>query len=142
MARAKEADTVQVHYTGKLEDGSVFDTSRDREPLEFTIGEGQVIRGFEAAVTGMEPGETKTATVAPQDAYGDYRDEMAITVDRSRLPDDLNPTTGQRLTVQKSDGEQMTVRVTDVSDSSVTLDANHVLAGRQLVFELQLVQIL
>jgi len=141
MARAKSGDTVRIHYTGKLEDGTVFDSSSNREPLEFTIGSGQVIPGVEQAVTGMEPGQTKSATIPPEEGYGPRREEMVATVGREQLPDHLNPTVGQQLSVQQQDGRQFSVTVTDISDKTVTLDANHRLAGRSLVFDLELVAV-
>ncbi|MCC7556793.1 MAG: peptidylprolyl isomerase [Methanoculleus marisnigri] len=142
MAQAKEGDTVKVHYTGKLEDGTVFDTSEERAPLEFTIGSGQIIPGFERAVVGMEPGEAKTATIPPEEAYGPRRDEMTITVDREQFPEDINPEPGQQLQVQQPDGRAAIVVVSDVSESSVTLDANHPLAGQPLTFDIELVDII
>ncbi|KLK88090.1 peptidylprolyl isomerase [Methanoculleus sediminis] len=141
MAQAKEGDTVKVHYTGKLEDGTVFDTSEERAPLEFTIGSGQIIPGFERAVVGMEPGEAKTATIPPEEAYGHRRDEMTITVDREQFPEEINPEPGQQLQVQQPDGRAAIVVVSDVSESTVTLDANHPLAGQPLTFDITLVDI-
>ncbi|MDN7013358.1 peptidylprolyl isomerase [Methanoculleus sp. FWC-SCC3] len=141
MAQAKEGDTVKVHYTGKLEDGTVFDTSAERTPLEFTIGSGQIIPGFERAVVGMEPGETKTMTVQPEEAYGPHREEMTITVEREQFPGDINPEPGQQLQVQQPDGRAAIVVVSDVSESTVTLDANHPLAGQPLTFDIELVDI-
>ena len=141
MAKAKQGDTVKVHYTGKLDDGSVFDTSQGREPFEFTIGAGQVITGFEQAVIGMEPGETKTAIVNHEDAYGPHRDEMVAEVPKDRLPEDLAPEVGQRLRANQPDGSSIDVVITAVSPDSVTIDANHPLAGKQLTFEIELLEI-
>lgn len=141
MAQAKEGDTVQVHYTGKLGDGTVFDTSDEQTPLEFTIGGGQIIPGFERAVVGMEPGETKTATIPPEEAYGLHREEMTITVEKEQFPDDINPEPGQQLQVQQPDGRMALVVISDVSESTVTLDANHPLAGHPLTFDIQLVDL-
>ncbi len=141
MAQAKEGDTVKVHYTGKLEDGTVFDTSSDRAPLEFTIGGGQIIRGFEQAVVGMEPGDTKTATIPPEEAYGPRREDMTLTVEREQFPEEINPEPGQQLQVQQPDGRAAVVVVSDVSESTVTLDANHPLAGQPLTFDIRLVDI-
>lgn len=141
MAQAKEGDTVRVHYTGKLEDGTVFDTSGDRAPLEFTIGDGQIIPGFEKAVIGMEPGETKTARISPEEAYGPRRDDMTLTVDREQFPEEINPEPGQQLQVQQPDGRAAIVVVSEVSESTVTLDANHPLAGQPLTFDIQLVEV-
>ena len=141
MTRAKAGDTVKVHYTGKLEDGSIFDSSQEREPLEFTIGSGQVIPGFEAAVTGMATGESKSTTIPPEEAYGPRRKEMTAVVDREQLPQDLDVNLGQRLQVQQPDGRQIVVAVTDIAEKTVTLDANHELAGKALTFEIELVSI-
>ena len=141
MAQAKEGDTVQVHYTGKLGDGTVFDTSGEQTPLEFTIGSGQIIPGFERAVVGMEPGETKTATIPPEEAYGLHREEMTITVEKEQFPDEINPEPGQQLQVQQPDGRMALVVISDVSESTVTLDANHPLAGQPLTFDIRLVDI-
>ena len=141
MAQAKEGDTVKVQYTGKLEDGTVFDTSGDREPLEFTIGGGQVIPGFEQAVVGMEPGETKTTTIPPEEAYGPHRDDMMLTVDRDVFPEEINPEPGQQIQVQQPHGEAAIVVISAVSESTVTLDANHPLAGQPLTFDIRLVDL-
>lgn len=141
MAQAKQGDTVKVHYTGKFEDGTVFDTSMNREPLEFTIGEGQLIPGFEKAVVGMEPGQSLTTEVSAAEAYGPYDDEMLLVVEKDQFPADVDPQVDQQLQVRQADGRTFVVRVTDVSDSEVTLDANHPLAGEDLTFEIELVEI-
>lgn len=141
MAQATSGDTVHIHYTGRLSDGTVFDTSREREPLEFTLGEGSVIPGFESAVAGMEPGDTKTATIPADDAYGPRREELVMAVGRDQLPDDLDPEVGQRLGMRTADGQTVEVRVTSTDDASVELDANHPLAGRELTFDIELVQV-
>ena len=119
----------------------VFDSSLEREPIEFTIGEGHVIPGFEQAVVGMNPGETKTVRILSDDAYGPYREDMVLTVERSQFPPDIEPTVGQALQVQQSNGEPFVVTVSEVSEASVKLDANHPLAGKDLTFEIQLVEI-
>ena len=142
MAQAKEGDTVKVHYTGKLEDGTVFDTSDEEAPIEITIGRGQIIPGFEKAVIGMEPGEKKTATISPEEAYGPRREDMTLTVERGQFPEEINPEPGQQLQVQQPDGRAAVVVVSDVSESTVTLDANHPLAGQPLIFEIQLVDVI
>lgn len=141
MQRAKPGDTVRIHYTGKLEDGTVFDSSIDREPIEFTIGAGRVIPGVEEAVTGMAPGESKSATIPPEQAYGPRHEEMIATVEREQLPTHITPAVGQQLAVEQQDGRQFTVTVTEVSDRTVTIDANHELAGKSLVFDLELVEV-
>ncbi len=141
MAQAQSGDKVQVHYTGKLSDGTVFDSSRDREPLEFSIGEGQIIPGFEQAVIGMEPGESKTAEIPSDQAYGPHREEMVLEVDREQIPDDIDVQPGQQLQVQHPSGQMIPVVVTNVAESKVTLDANHPLAGQDLTFDIELVNV-
>lgn len=141
MTQAKQGDTVNVHYTGKLEDGTVFDTSRSRHPLQFTIGKGQVIAGFEHAIIGMNLGESKTMTVPVEQAYGDRRQDMIVTVQRDQLPPDLNPAVGQRLELTQTDDQTILVTVTDMTDATLTLDANHPLAGKDLTFEIELLKI-
>lgn len=135
---ATHGDTVRVHYTGTLEDGTKFDSSEGREPLEFTLGQGQVIPGFDAGVAGMEPGETKTVKVPADEAYGPRREEMMLQVSPDQFPEDMNPTVGQQLQLQQPDGESVVVRVAEIADDGVTLDANHPLAGEDLTFELTL----
>jgi FKBP-type peptidyl-prolyl cis-trans isomerase 2 len=139
MDRAKTGDTVSVHYTGKLTDGTVFDSSAQRDPLEFTIGERQVIAGFEQAVEGMTTGEKKTVQIPPEEAYGPHHAELVFQVERENLPTELEPEVGQRLAFQRPDGQTVPLTVTEVSPSGVTLDANHPLAGEELTFELELI---
>ena len=147
MAAARQGDRVRVHYTGKLADGTVFDSSEcsdsgcESDPLEFIIGEGTVIPGFDAAVIGMNTGDEKTVTIPVDQAYGPRMDEMVATVDRSDIPADLDPQVGQQLEVTQQDGQVFSVLVTEVTPDTVTLDANHPLAGRDLVFDLRLVEI-
>jgi peptidylprolyl isomerase len=141
MTQAKQGDTVQIHYTGKLDDGTVFDSSRERHPLRFTIGKGQVIAGFDRAVEGMNAGETRTTRVPVDLAYGQRRDDMIVTMNRSQLPPDLDPQVGQRLEITQADDKNILVTVTDVSDSTLTLDANHPLSGKDLTFEIELIAI-
>ncbi len=141
MAAAKKGDSVQVHYTGKLQDGTVFDSSRSRYPLRFKIGSGQVIAGFENAVAGMLVGESKTVTISPDDAYGPRRDERIVTMKRSQLPGNLNVKVGQRLELTQEDDQTILVTVTEMTGETITIDANHPLAGKTLVFELELVGI-
>jgi len=142
MAEAKNGQTVKVHYTGKLEDGTQFDSSVDQDPLEFTLGAGQIIPGFEEAVLGLTPGDSVTTKIPADEAYGPYRDEMVMVVERDQLPDHLDPKVGQQLEVRQQDGQSFGVFVTQVSDSDVTLDANHPLAGQDLIFDIELVEIL
>lgn len=141
MAQAKRGNIVKVHYVGKFEDGTVFDTSREREPLPFTIGEGEVIPGFEEAVVGMNPGESKKVVIPAENAYGPRHEEMVLVVDRQNLPEGVDPQVGQQYQIPQSDGQSIVVTVTDASDSSVTLDGNHPLAGRELTFEIELLEV-
>lgn len=141
MSEAKQGDRVSVHYTGRLDDGTEFDSSRDRSPLEFTIGEGQVIPGFEEAVVGMDVDESKTISIPATEAYGDYRQEMMFSIERTELPPGLEPEVGQRLQKGEPDGSNMVVTVVEISQESVTLDANHPLAGKDLTFDIQLTAI-
>ena len=138
---AEDGNTVIVHYTGTLEDGTVFDSSIDREPLEFVLGAGTMIPGFEDAVRGMQVGQSKTVTIPAQEAYGEHRDDMVLVIERSQLPEGLNPEVGQRLQMQQPDGGPVVVIVTDVTETTLTLDANPPLAGKDLTFELKLVEI-
>jgi FKBP-type peptidyl-prolyl cis-trans isomerase 2 len=141
MTQAKQGDTVRLHYTGKLADGTVFDTSLNRHPLQFTIGKGQVIAGFEQAVVGMNTGESRTATIPVDQAYGPRREDRIMTVERGTLPADLNPEVGQRLEMTQMDDQTLLVTVKTVTDTTLTLDANHPLAGKDLTFDLQLISI-
>jgi FKBP-type peptidyl-prolyl cis-trans isomerase 2 len=138
MTQAKEGNTVKVHYTGSLDDGTVFDSSQDREPLEFQIGSQQIIPGFEDNVKGMEVGESKTFTVKPDQAYGERNEEMKVDVERAQLPEDLEPEVGMMLQVRGQDGSVSNVTVSEVGEDKVTLDANHPLAGQDLTFEIKL----
>ena len=141
MPRAKSGDTVKVHYTGKLADGTVFDSSADRDPLQFTLGRGQVIPGFEKAVLGLQAGESTTATIPADEAYGQRQDEMIMDLDRSHFPNDLKPEVGQLLQIRQEEGEAIEVKVTNLSGEKVTVDANHPLAGEDLTFDIHLVAI-
>ena len=138
MSQVKNGDTVKVHYTGTLADGTVFDSSLEREPLEFTLGEGQLIPGFEKAVLGMSAGESRTVTIPAEEAYGPYREEMVLEVPRTQLPADMQPQVGMQLQIGEEQGEGMVVQITQVSDTNITLDANHPLAGKDLTFNIQL----
>lgn len=140
MAQAAAGDTVRIHYTGRLTDGTVFDSSAGREPLEFTLGEGQVIPGFEEAVTGMQPGDERTVTIPADQAYGALREDLLVSVPRTQFPPDIQPEVGQQLQMQQ-DGQAFVVTVVEVADDAVTLNANHPLAGEDLTFDLALVEI-
>jgi len=139
--QAKTGDTVRVHYTGRLEDGTVFDTSLDREPVEFVLGAGQVIPGFEEAVVGMTPGESKIVKILAEQAYGPYQPELVLEIDRDRIPPDLDLEIGLQLMLRQPQVGLVPVRVTKLTESTVTLDANHPLAGEDLTFDIQLVEI-
>jgi peptidylprolyl isomerase len=141
MAQAKTGDTVRIHYTGTLDDGSVFDSSRGRAPLEFTLGSGQVIPGFDDAVTGMEVGAAQTVTIPAAQAYGPRRAELERHVPRTQFPAHIDPAVGQRLQVGSEREGMMVVTVREVSAEAVLLDANHPLAGQDLTFALELVGI-
>ncbi|MDZ7773686.1 MAG: peptidylprolyl isomerase [Balneolaceae bacterium] len=141
MSQVEDGNTVKVHYTGTLDDGTVFDTSREREPLEFTLGNGQLIPGFEKAVIGMEVGESTEVSIESDDAYGERRDDLELDVSMSDLPDDIDPQVGMQLQMQQQDGNAIPVQITEVKDESVTLDANHPLAGQDLNFEIELIEI-
>lgn len=141
MPTAKSGDTVRVHYTGRLEDGEVFDSSVGTEPLEFTIGQGTIIPGFEDAVVGMNPGDSKTQHIEADNAYGPHIDEMVQTIDRSSVPPDIELEIGQQLQVRQPGGPPMILTVAGLTETDVTLDGNHPLAGHDLTFDIQLVDI-
>ena len=141
MAQACEGNTVKVHYSGTLNDGTVFDKSPEDTPLEFTLGEEDVIAGFEKAVDGMEVGETKQVTLAPEDAYGPYYDEMLIEVNKEQLPEGMEPEIGTPLQIGLPDGKSQIVIITEIEDETIILDANHPLAGQELTFEITLKEI-
>jgi peptidylprolyl isomerase len=141
MAQAKTGDKVKVHYTGKFDDGTIFDTSSGGEPLEFAIGEGQLLPDFEQAVIGMEPGESKSIQIGFNNAYGPHHEEMVKTFARKDIPEGMNPQLNQVLQVQQPDGQPFLVMVTEMSEESITLDANHPLAGKDLTFDIQLAEI-
>ncbi len=142
MAEAKTGDRVQVHYTGRLDDESQFDSSVGGEPLEFTIGEGELIPGFEEAVTGMSPGDSAGTRIEAAEAYGERRDDLLFAVEREALPAELEPEVGQQLRMQTSDGHELIVTVSELEEAHVTLDGNHPLAGEALNFEIELLRIL
>lgn len=137
---AADGSTVKVHYKGTLDDGTVFDSSREREPLEFTLGEGRVIPGFEEAVKDMEVGQSKTVTIPADEAYGQHRDDLLVPIEKCHLPEGLEPEVGQQLQMQKANGQMSIVTVTEVAEDKIMIDANHPLAGKNLTFELELVE--
>ncbi len=141
MTQVSSGDSVRIHYTGRLNDGTVFDSSREREPLEFTIGQRQVIRGFEDGVIGMEPGESKTVEIPADQAYGPRLPEQIIEVDRAQMPPDMQLEIGTHVQGAQPGGQKTDFIVTALTESLVTLDANHPLAGKDLIFDLELVGI-
>ena len=141
MDIVQEKSNVSVHYTGTLETGEVFDSSRERDPLSFTVGEGQMIPGFEKAVKGMKLNESKKITIAPEEAYGEAKPEMIQTIGKDQLPPDMVVQVGQQLASEMPDGQQIVVTVTDVKDDTITIDANHPLAGKTLNFDIEVVKI-
>jgi len=141
MATAQKGNKVKVHYTGKLTDGTVFDSSAGKQPLEFTLGEGMMIRGFEKAVEGLNIGDKTIAQLKPEEAYGDRRENLVFDFPKEKFPEDINPEVGMQLSMSQQDGRQVPVVVTEVEEKSVKLDANHPLAGKELVFEIEMVGI-
>jgi peptidylprolyl isomerase len=141
MTQAKSGDTVRIHYTGTLNDGTEFDSSAGREPLEFALGGGQVIPGFDSAVDGMAVGENKTVTIAADQAYGERHDQLVQEVPKNALPDEIEPAVGMQLQSQSPEGHVMNLVITEVADETITLDGNHPLAGQALTFAIELVEI-
>ncbi len=141
MQVAKKGDQVKVHYTGKLTDGTVFDSSDGRAPLEFEVGAGMMIKGFDAAVDGLGVGAKVTAEIPAAEAYGEAREDMIIDIPRTNLPPDLNPEVGQKLAMSQPNGQQVPVKVKEVKEDIVVIDANHDLAGKDLIFDIELVEI-
>ncbi len=141
MQKIKSGDTVRIHYTGRTDDGTEFDSSVGKEPLEFTVGEGEIIPGLEKGVIDMESGEKKTITVPADEAYGIYNEELRIPVARDLLPPDLDPFIGLELVMNMQDGSTFPVRVVEVQEASITVDANHPLAGEDLTFDVEVVEI-
>jgi peptidylprolyl isomerase len=140
--QAKCGDRVRVYYTGKLENGAVFGTSREDDPFEFTIGKGEVIPGFEKGVIGMQVGETKTVTVQPEEAYGSRNEELLVNVKKSVLPENITPAIGEQLQIPQKDGNPIRVIISDMNQDTVTLDANHPLAGITVIFNIILLAII
>jgi peptidylprolyl isomerase len=142
MPEVKLGDTVKVDYVGRFKNGEIFDGTRDKVPLVFTVGGSRVIKGFEEAVLGMKPGETKIVTVPPEEAYGRRSNDRLIRIKRERLPDDAQLEIGEYFDMRQPDGRKVPVRVVEISESGVTVDANGPLAGKELVFEIELLEIL
>jgi FKBP-type peptidyl-prolyl cis-trans isomerase 2 len=139
---AEAGNKVKVHYTGTFDDGEVFDSSREAQPLEFEIGAGQVIPGFDQAIQGMEVGESKQVRIPEADAYGEYNPEMVFTTDHSQFEEGVSPEIGQQFQAQTPDGQPMLLVVKDVSEEGIVMDANHPMAGKDLNFDLELVEII
>nr|WP_321227676.1 peptidylprolyl isomerase [uncultured Psychroserpens sp.] len=141
MSQVKENNTIKVNYTGKLSDGQVFDSSEGREPLEFTLGQGQLIPGFEKGVIDMKLNEKKTITIAKEEAYGDINAALIQEVNKSELPQDVEPKVGMGLVSKTPDGREMNLLVVEVKEESIVIDGNHPLAGKELIFDLEVVEI-
>jgi len=142
MANVKEGDTVRVHYTGKLEDGTVFDTSEDGASMEFKVGSGDLLKAFEQAVIGMSIGDKKTIKIPMEEAYGPRKDEMVFEFDRARAPENFDAEIGQELQMYRADGKPVNITVIAKSEKSFTMDCNHALAGKDLIFDVRLEEIL
>jgi FKBP-type peptidyl-prolyl cis-trans isomerase 2 len=141
MSQANQGDTIKINYTGKFEDGTVFDSSEEKEPLEFTAGEGQMIEGVDDAVIGMSVGDTKNVEVPPEKGYGNRMEEMVVNIDRGQFPEDLTPEPG--LTIQLMDqnsGKPIIATIVEVGEAEVTIDANHPLAGKNLFFDIERIE--
>jgi peptidylprolyl isomerase len=141
MANAKNGDRVRVHYTGKLDDGNIFDSSKGRDPLEFIIGENQVLKKFESSVEGLEIGETTNIHIPAEEAYGVRHEHLVVKVPKQNLPEELSPEVGMKLQTQTKEGDVMVVKITEVAENEITIDANHELADKDLNFEIELVEI-
>ena len=141
MSTAKTGDTVHIHYTGRLEDGTVFDSSEGRDPLTFTLGSGQVIPGFDEVVQGLSVGEKASTSIPPAQGYGERMDNLVMTLPREQLPAGLEPEVGMQLEMTTQDGQRIPVNIVELSDDSIVLDANHPLAGKTLNFDVELVSI-
>ncbi|WIY52997.1 peptidylprolyl isomerase [Devosia sp. YIM 151766] len=142
MAIAQSGDLVRINYSGRLLDGTSFDSSEGRAPLEFTIGQGQVISGLEQHLTGMETGQKSTVTIPAEAAYGPRREEAIQQLDRAKMPSGIDPQIGTQLQARTADGGMLPIRIVGVDEHSVTVDANHPLAGQDLVFEVELVEVI
>jgi peptidylprolyl isomerase len=141
MSPAADGNTVKVHYKGKLEDGTVFDSSQGRDPLEVKLGTNAVIPGFEKGLLGMEVGDKKTITISSEDGYGPRRDELIMEVEKSAFPENVTPEVGLQLQMQREDGQTLPVTIAKIEDGKITLDANFPLAGKTLIFELELMEV-
>ncbi|PZD79347.1 peptidylprolyl isomerase [Mesonia sp. K7] len=141
MSKAEKGSKVKVHYTGRLTNHTIFDSSRDREPLEFTVGAGQMIKGFDRAVEGMNIGDSKNIRIPMDEAYGPKRDDAFVTVNKSKLPEGLEPKVGMQLEASQPDGQRQMLVISEIKEDEVVLDANHPLAGQDLEFDIELMEV-
>ena len=141
MSTIKDGDTVKVHYKGTLENGEVFDSSEGRDPLQFTMGAGQLIPGFEKAVMGLKVGDSTKAEIPSAEAYGEHNPQMEITIEKSQLPADLEPAVGMQLQLNQENGQPVPCQITNIEGENITIDANHPLAGKDLIFNIEVVEI-
>lgn len=141
MSQVKKNDTVKVHYTGKLADGQIFDSSEGKDPIEFTLGEGQLIPGFENGLIDMKLNEKKTINIPKEEAYGEPREELIQEVEKSQLPPEIAPEVGMGLVSKGPDGREMNLLVAEVKENTIVVDGNHPLAGKDLIFDLEVVEI-
>ncbi|SDS50330.1 FKBP-type peptidyl-prolyl cis-trans isomerase 2 [Polaribacter sp. KT25b] len=141
MSQVKENNTVKVNYTGKLTDGQIFDTSEGREPIQFTLGQGQIIPGFEKGLIDMEVNEKKTITIAKEEAYGEVNKALIQEVNKADLPQDMEPKVGMGLVSKTPDGQEMNLMVVEVKEETIVIDGNHPLAGKDLVFDIEVLEI-
>ncbi len=141
MQAVKDGDKVKVHYHGKLRSGETFDSSEGREPLEFTVGSGQVIKGFDEGVRGMNTGDKKTVEISAENAYGDREDERVIEFPKAQFPADMKPEEGMQLMMNDGEGQSLPVVIVEVREETVLLDANHPLAGQDLIFDIELMDV-
>jgi FKBP-type peptidyl-prolyl cis-trans isomerase 2 len=141
MKEAQVGDVVSVHYTGKLESGEIFDSSKDRDPLEFTLGNKELLAGFEEGVVGMKPGESRSVTLEPENAFGDRREDLLLDLPKEEFPQHITPSVGLQLKLSNASGTSLTVVVTEVGEETVTLDGNHPMAGQTVVFDIKLLEI-
>jgi FKBP-type peptidyl-prolyl cis-trans isomerase 2 len=141
MSEVKKGDKVKVHYTGKLTDETIFDSSREREPIEFTVGAGQMIEGFDNAVVGMKIGDTKVVEIPSDKAYGPKREEAIITINKNQLGEGLDPQVGMQLEATQADGRKQILVIQEVKGEEIVLDGNHPLAGKELIFDIEVVEV-
>ncbi|MEX0608250.1 MAG: peptidylprolyl isomerase [Balneolaceae bacterium] len=141
MATVQKGNIVKVHYTGRLSDGSIFDSSVTRDPLQVTLGEGQLIPGFEDALIGMNVGDKTTTEIPAAEAYGDRRDDLEVNIEKSQLPEDIDPEVGMQLQLNQPNGQPVPVQITKVEDENIVIDANHPLAGKDLSFDIEVIDI-